>query len=104
MNINELTQVLNLLSNVSEEKKGSKKNSFTDLIGKNVTIFCCRYIYHGKLIEEQESYIKLEKPSIVYETGSFEDEQFKDIQSLKIKYWFINKESIESFGILNKKY
>lgn len=47
------------------------------LLGKRVTLFCG-----------------------VYETGPFSDNAWKDSQSLANKYWYVTKQSIESFGIL----
>ena len=55
------------------------------------------------MIEEGEGFVKLEDPSIVYETGSYDDKSFEDKQSLCVKYWNISKASIESFGVLNKE-
>ena len=80
-----------------------EEQGFSSLIGEVITVYCCRHIYHGKLIEEGESYIKLEDPSIVYETGSYNETEFKDKQSLCVKTWNISKVSVEGFGILNKK-
>ncbi len=79
-----------------------KTSGFTQLIGKTITVFCCRYIYHGKLIEEGEDFIKLQKPSIVFDTGDFEKKEFANIQSLQVETWNVSKQSIESFGVLNK--
>ena len=76
---------------------------YSSLIGENITVFCCRYIYHGKLIEEGKSFIKIQSPSIVYETGCFTENNFKDIQSMNTKTFSINKDSVESFGILDNK-
>ena len=69
------------------------------LLGQNVTLFCQIYIYTGKLVGVNDSYVKLENPKIVYETGSFTDKDFKDAQALP-NAWYVQKNSIESFGIL----
>ncbi len=79
-----------------------EEGGYSNLIGENITVFCCRYIYYGQLIEEGEKYIKLKKPSIVYETGCFSEKKFKNIQSMNTDSFCINKDSIESFGILDK--
>ena len=73
------------------------------LLGEDVTFFCLNYIYHGKLTGVNEKCVLLENPSIVYETGSFKDKSFKDIQSLNTKEFYISMNCIESFGVLNKK-
>lgn len=87
----------------TESENKIEEHGFTPLIGENITVFCCRYIYHGKLIEEGNDYIKLKNPSIVYETGAFSDKQFSDIQSLNVETWNIAKQSIEGFGVLDKE-
>jgi hypothetical protein len=72
-------------------------------LGLQITLFCCRYLYTGKLIAIDDQFLTLEDPKIVYETGSFEDNNWKDSQSLNIKKWNISLQSIESFGGMNKK-
>jgi hypothetical protein len=88
-----------------EETTGNplEEDGYSELIGKNITVFCCRYTYYGKLIEEGKNFIKLQNPNKVYETGCFTEKKFKDIQSLNTKTFSINKDSVESFGILDNK-
>ena len=88
-----------------EEKTDNplEEDGYSELIGENITVFCCRYIYYGKLIAEGEGFIKLENPSIVYETGSFSKDNFETIQSMNTKTFCINKDSVESFGIIDNK-
>jgi hypothetical protein len=69
------------------------------LMGENVTLFCLNYIYTGKLVGVNDTFVKLEKAAIVYETGSFSDPKFKDAQNLP-NDWYIQVSSIESFGKL----
>lgn len=69
------------------------------LMGENVTLFCLNYIYTGKLVGVNDVYVKLEKASIVYETGAFSDPKFKDSQSLT-NDWYVQISTIESFGKL----
>ena len=71
-------------------------------LGKNVTIFCCRYTYTGKMIKLDDYAVVLEDCKIVYETGSFEEKKWKDVQSLCVKEWSITRQSIEAFGVLEK--
>lgn len=73
------------------------------LMGQNVTLFCMNYIYHGKLVGVNDNDVVLKTPSIVYETGSFSDPQFKDAQSLCADEWFIRLSTVESFGVFNAK-
>jgi hypothetical protein len=77
-----------------------KEEGLLKLLGKNVTFFCLNYIYHGKLIGVNDSCVLIEDPSIVYETGSFKDSKYKDIQSLEVKEFYISMNCIESFGEL----
>ena len=69
------------------------------LMGEVVTLFCCRYIYTGKLIGVNETCVLLQDAGIVYETGSFTDKEWKDCQPLN-KDWYVSTQSIESFGKL----
>lgn len=69
------------------------------LLEQNITVFCGIYIYTGKLVGVNETCIKLEKASIVYETGAFTDSKFKDAQSLP-NDWYIQLSAIESFGVI----
>lgn len=69
------------------------------LMGQNVTLFCLNYIYAGKLVGVNDSYVKLEDAKIVYETGALCDKEFKDAQKLPHD-WYVQTACIESFGIL----
>jgi len=80
---------------IEDEQEG-----ILSLLGEVVTIFSSGYFYHGKLIGVNDSCVKLEDPSIIYETGSFKDSSFKDIQSLNTKYWYVSTHAIESFGLM----
>ena len=76
--------------------------SMEDLLGENVTIFCCNYIYTGKLIGVNTTYVELAKAKIVYETGAFTNTTWKDAQQLNDN-WFVMKTAIESWGVLKKE-
>lgn len=69
------------------------------LLGETVTLFCQIYIYTGKLVGVNKTFVKLENAHVVYETGSFTDKSWKDAQKLP-NDWYVTKNSIESFGIL----
>lgn len=79
-----------------EEVQGE---GLTGLMGEKVTLFCLNYIYTGKLVGVNDSYIRLEKASVVYETGPFNDSNYKDVQALPHD-WYIQISAIESFGKL----
>ena len=93
---------VNKIKKSSSIKKNSKvsKGSLESLIGKRITVFCCRYIYTGKLKAIYKDAILLtDDNGIVYETGSFNNTEWKDFQKLPNEF-FISKQAIESFGIL----
>ena len=69
------------------------------LIGERVTIFCCRYIYTGKLSGVNDTCVLLTDAGIVYETGALDSEEWSDMQKLPHD-WYVSIQSIESFGLL----
>ena len=77
-----------------------ENEGFVSLMGEVVTVFCASYIYTGKLVGVNDTFIKLENASIVYETGAFSDKSWKDAQKLPNKDWYVQTCTIESFGIL----
>jgi hypothetical protein len=72
------------------------------LMGENVTLFCLNYIYTGRLTGVNDTFVKLENAGIVYETGSFTDKSFKDVQLIPVGEHYIQTAAIESFGKLKK--
>lgn len=72
------------------------------LLGEKVTFFCLNYIYHGKLIGVNITDVLLQDAYIVYETGAFSDNGFKDAQ-LVAKEFRLRTATIESYGVLNAK-
>lgn len=79
---------------IEEENEG-----LMALLGQNVTFFCAVYIYTGKLIGVNKTCLKLEKPKIVFETGAFDNKQWKDAQALPNEL-YIQLGMIESFGVV----
>jgi len=69
------------------------------LLGETVTLFCQIYIYTGKLVGVNKTYVKLEGAKLVYETGAFSDKEWKDAQAIA-QEWYVQKNAIESFGKL----
>lgn len=82
---------------VVKECEGEGLESF---LGKNVTLFCGVYIYTGKMVGINQTVIKLEGAKIVYETGAFDQPNWKDAQALPKTAWYVTVQSIESFGEL----
>lgn len=69
------------------------------LMGQNVTLFCLNYIYTGLLVGVNETYVKLEKAKVVFETGAYDEKSWKDAQPLPGD-WYVQLSAVESFGIL----
>lgn len=69
------------------------------LLGQVVTLFGAVYIYTGKLVGVNEKFVKLQNPSIVYETGAFDTPNWKDAQALPNTI-YVSTGMIESFGIV----
>jgi len=69
------------------------------LLGERVTLFCMNYFYTGKLIGVNDKCVLLTEAAIVYETGAFDQKNWKDAQSLP-NDWYVSINSIESFGVL----
>jgi len=80
--------------------KEVENEGLESLLGKRVTLFCGVYIYTGNLVGVNDTCVKLEDAAIVYETGPFNQKDWKDSQSLSNKAWYVTKQSIESFGVL----
>lgn len=78
----------------------NESEGLESLLGEVVTVFAASWIYTGKLVGVNTTCIKLENPSIVYETGNFAQKQWKDAQKLPHKFFYIQTGMIESFGIL----
>jgi hypothetical protein len=69
------------------------------LLGERVTFFCLDYIYTGKLVGVNTHDILLEDAAIVYETGPFNDDKWKDAQKLP-NALYIRTACISSYTIL----
>lgn len=69
------------------------------LLGERVTLFCLNYIYTGTLEGVNDVCVLLKDPSIVYETGPFTDNKWKDAEPLPNSLYVMTS-AIESFGKL----
>ena len=70
------------------------------LLGETVIIMCVNYFYTGKLAGVNSSCVKLDEPSIIYESGPWSERGWKDAQKLPNSH-YIQITSIESFGVSN---
>jgi len=66
------------------------------LIGKTVYVMAASYAYAGKLVAVDEHGIKIEDPSIVYDTGPWDAENWSDAQKLPTSWVFVGAAQIES--------
>ena len=80
-------------------KKPVQNEGFMALMGEVITIFSLNYIYTGKLIGANDTYVLLDSPSIVYETGAFDIGVWEDAQKLPNQL-YVQIGCIESFGIV----
>lgn len=69
------------------------------MMGERVTLFCLNYIYTGKLVGVNDSCVRLDDASIVYETGAFTDSTWKDAQKLP-RSVYVQLGAIEMFTVL----
>lgn len=72
---------------------------FESLLGERITLFCLNYIYTGRLVGVNTTYILLEEAAIVYETGELKSSTWKDAQPLP-NAWRVQIGCVESWGIL----
>ena len=61
-------------------------------------LFGMNYIYAGKLLGVNDSFVQLTDAKIVYETGPFTQSGYKDAQPLPGDVWYVQRGAIESFG------
>lgn len=77
----------------------TENQGLESLLGERVLLMCTGYFYEGKLEGVSEQCVELSDPYIVYETGSFSDEAYKDSQKLHTEKWFVSIPLIESYGL-----
>jgi len=66
------------------------------LLGEKVILFCGNYFYAGELTGVNNSCVLLSNGGIVYETGSFNLEHWKDFQAIGSPL-YVQISSIEAF-------
>lgn len=67
------------------------------LLNEPVILFCMNYFYAGKLIGVNDDFVLLENGGIVYETGAFSSESWKDFQKIADKL-YVRTATIESYA------
>ena len=71
------------------------------LLGNEVLIMCVNYFYAGTLVGVNDTCIKLTNVHIVYETGPFTGNKYKDAQKIADEH-YIQIAAIESFSKQSK--
>ena len=80
---------------VDEQGEGLMK-----LLGERVTLMCNAYFYTGILNGVNTECVLLEKPSVIYDTGSWDSKDWSDAQKLPTNNLYVQIGHIESFGVL----
>ena len=72
-------------------------SGFDAMLGKPIIILCGVYHYAGTVSGVNADHLELSSPQLVYETGSWGDDAWKDAQSLPSP-WRVMRQSVESWG------
>lgn len=71
------------------------------LLGEQVTFLCMNYFYTGTLVGVNDTCVRLDNPSIIYETGEWSTKSWEDAQALPGTI-YVQIAAIESFGVLKR--
>lgn len=67
------------------------------LLGEQVLLLCGNYFYAGKLVGVNKTFVALEDASIVYETGEWSAQNWKDAQRVGPGETYVRIQWIEAF-------
>lgn len=81
---------------VIEEVQGAV--GLESLLGEEVLLICSAYFYTGKLTGVNDSFVQLDDPAVVYETGSWSNKAYTQQEKLHTKRFFVQRQAIEAFG------
>ena len=73
-------------------------SGFEVMLGKSVYLICGIYIYAGVLSGVNIDHLELTDPKLVYETGPWDDVDWKDAQQLPSPHW-VMRDHVESWGL-----
>jgi hypothetical protein len=73
------------------------EDGIESFLGKRILLMCGNYFYAGDLVGVNDTCVKLDNAKIVYETGSWGSNQYKDAQALPSP-WYVSLQFVESFG------
>jgi hypothetical protein len=82
---------------VTKEVQNVECEGLASLLGEPVLFICMNYHYHGTLTGVNDTCVLIENPKLVYETGSWDDSEWSDAQSLPCKEHYIQTSAIESY-------
>ena len=74
-----------------------ENESLEALLGETITILGVCYFYTGKLVGVNDMCVKLENPSIIYQTGAWDKGSWEDAQKLPGDI-YVMLSQIESYG------
>jgi hypothetical protein len=77
------------------EVEGEGLESF---LGQEVLLYGLNYIYAGKLVGVNSTFVKLTDAKLVYETGSYTTKGYTNAEGLPQGVWYVQTSAIESFG------
>jgi hypothetical protein len=86
-----------MMKAVTKEVEKVEGEGLFALLGEKVLLMCANYFYAGKLAGVNDTCVLLDDPKIVYETGDWSADKYKDAQSLPAS-WYVRIDAIESFG------
>lgn len=69
------------------------------LLGEKVILLCMNYFYTGILEGVNSDCVLLVEPSIVYETGEWKQNGWKDAQRLHVDKLYVQRGAIEAFAL-----
>ena len=68
------------------------------LLGEKVILLCANYFYAGKLVGVNDTCVRLDDASLVYETGAWSDKNWKDAQLMGDGH-YVMISAIESYRL-----
>lgn len=75
-----------------------KEEGLEALLGEKVILLCANYFYLGKLVGINNTCVKLEDPSLIYETGSWANKMYSNVEKMNMLFLYVQLSHIESFG------
>jgi hypothetical protein len=91
------TVVVEEIETITEEP-----TNFEYMLGKKVVFICSSYTYTGTCTGVNSTVFEISEPFIIYETGPWLDDKWKDAQRLPADKITIGVNQYESCFVLNK--